>query len=96
MRLVASSYAPDTVERDHGWREYALCAETDPEIFYPADGMTAAPARAICMGCEVRAECLQYALGREKEGVWGGMSAGQRKAILAARTRHTTIPKEAS
>lgn len=92
MNLVAPEYAPDTVERDHGWRADALCAQVDPELFYPDHGATAAPARAICMACEVRPQCLQWALGREKEGVWGGMSAGQRKAILAARTRHTTIP----
>jgi WhiB family redox-sensing transcriptional regulator len=34
----------------------------------------------------VREDCLEYALaGKEKYGVWGGMSERQRRAIRSAR-----------
>jgi WhiB family redox-sensing transcriptional regulator len=81
-------FAPDTTQPDHGWRAYALCAQTDPALFYPEEGQSTAPARAVCMGCEVRRECLAYALEREPLGVWGGLSQGQRKAMK--RRRRTT------
>jgi WhiB family transcriptional regulator, redox-sensing transcriptional regulator len=40
------------------WRDSALCAQTDPAIFFPEVGDSAAEAKRICSGCEVRAECL--------------------------------------
>ncbi|WP_326811672.1 WhiB family transcriptional regulator [Streptomyces scopuliridis] len=61
------------------WMANALCAETDPDLFYPEKGVTSAPAREICMGCPVRTDCLNHALTvPETQGVWGGMSARQR------------------
>ena len=68
------------------WWGYASCPETDPEIFYPPRGASPAPARRVCMGCAVRAACLEYALSaRISEGVWGGKTPQQRRAILRER-----------
>lgn len=44
----------------------ALCAETDPELFFPEIGQKAIEAREICMACDVRAECLQWALDHDE------------------------------
>ncbi|ADP83820.1 WhiB family transcriptional regulator [Pseudofrankia inefficax] len=63
------------------WRERAVCAQTDPEAFFPEKGQSAREAKRVCAGCEVRSECLQYALDNdERFGVWGGLSERERRA----------------
>lgn len=43
-------------------------------------------AKAICMGCPVRAECLAEALDNRIEwGVWGGMTERERRQLLRQR-----------
>lgn len=71
---------------DTTWTDDALCAQTDPDLFFPEKGGTSNDARAVCQQCPVIAECLTYALdARMSDGVWGGMSAAERKAILRKR-----------
>ena len=39
-------------------------------------------AKKICVGCEVRAECLSYALANdERFGIWGGLSERERRRL---------------
>jgi WhiB family redox-sensing transcriptional regulator len=67
---------------DQGWQEQALCAETDPEAFFPEKGGSTREAKKICTGCEVRTECLEYALGNdERFGIWGGLSERERRRL---------------
>lgn len=62
------------------WQERALCAQTDPEAFFPEKGGSTREAKAVCASCEVRAECLEYALENdERFGIWGGMSERERR-----------------
>ena|GEM_PF-179264 len=62
------------------WQERALCAQTDPEAFFPEKGGSTREAKRICSGCEVRTECLEYALANdERFGIWGGMSERERR-----------------
>ena len=64
------------------WRDLALCAEVDPELFFPDKGESSRPAKRVCTGCEVRAECLQDALDHgERFGVWGGLSERERREL---------------
>ena len=64
------------------WAEDALCAQTDPELFFPDKGGTCAPARRVCARCPVRAECLQDALDTgERFGIRGGLSERQRRKL---------------
>ena len=64
------------------WQDLALCAETDPESFFPPKGGSTREAKRTCRSCEVRAECLEYALGNdERYGVWGGMSERERRRL---------------
>jgi len=64
------------------WQERALCAQTDPEAFFPEKGGSTREAKRICMGCEVRDECLDYALAHdERFGIWGGLSERERRRI---------------
>ncbi|HET9254222.1 MAG TPA: WhiB family transcriptional regulator [Pseudonocardiaceae bacterium] len=64
------------------WQERALCAQTDPEAFFPEKGGSTREAKQICAGCEVRAECLEYALAfDERFGIWGGLSERERRKL---------------
>ena len=62
------------------WQDRALCAQTDPEAFFPEKGGSTREAKRVCRSCEVRAECLEYALGHdERFGIWGGLSERERR-----------------
>lgn len=64
------------------WQERALCAQTDPEAFFPEKGGSTREAKRICQGCEVRDECLEYALAHdERFGIWGGLSERERRRL---------------
>ncbi|MGL4177347.1 MAG: WhiB family transcriptional regulator [Dermatophilaceae bacterium] len=65
-----------------GWQERSLCAQTDPEAFFPEKGGSTREAKKVCVGCEVRSECLEYALANdERFGIWGGMSERERRKL---------------
>ena len=67
---------------EQSWQERSLCAQTDPEAFFPEKGGSTREAKRICVGCEVRAECLEYALGNdERFGIWGGLSERERRRL---------------
>ena len=64
------------------WKDRALCAETDPEAFFPEKGGSTREAKKVCVSCEVRSECLDFALGNdERFGIWGGLSERERRRI---------------
>ncbi len=64
------------------WRDLALCAQVDLGMFYPRKGQSPGPAKKICRGCEVRAECLAFALEHDEQfGVWGATSAHERRTM---------------
>jgi WhiB family redox-sensing transcriptional regulator len=68
---------------DLSWQDSAPCAESDPEAWFPEKGGTAVPAKRICARCEVKEECLRYALEHEIQfGVWGGLSSDERRPLL--------------
>ncbi len=72
-------------EDDQGalaWQADALCSQTDPEAFFPEKGGSTRDAKKICSGCEVKAECLEYALKNdERFGIWGGLSERERRRL---------------
>ena len=64
------------------WQDRALCAQTDPEAFFPEKGGSTREAKRVCTSCEVRAECLDYALANdERFGIWGGLSERERRKL---------------
>ena len=74
------------------WQERSLCAQTDPESFFPEKGGSTREAKKVCVGCEVRAECLEYALAeRIDHGVWGGASERERRRLLKARRVRVSV-----
>jgi WhiB family redox-sensing transcriptional regulator len=69
-------------DEEQDWQERALCAQTDPEAFFPEKGGSTREAKRICTGCEVRAECLEFALAHdERFGIWGGLSERERRRL---------------
>ncbi len=69
-------------EIEDQWQERALCAQTDPEAFFPEKGGSTREAKRICLGCEVKDECLEYALANdERFGIWGGLSERERRRL---------------
>ena len=73
---------PGLTPDDPEWQERALCAQTDPEAFFPEKGGSTREAKRICMGCEVRDACLEYALAHdERFGIWGGLSERERRRL---------------
>lgn len=67
---------------DEQWQELALCAQTDPESFFPEKGGSTREAKRICTGCEVRDACLEYSLAHdERFGIWGGLSERERRRL---------------
>ncbi len=64
------------------WQERALCAQTDPEAFFPEKGGSTREAKRVCLSCDVRVECLEYALSQdERFGIWGGLSERERRRL---------------
>jgi WhiB family redox-sensing transcriptional regulator len=74
------------ISTDTSWMSRGNCADRDPSIFFPSDGVGVERAKKLCEGCPSQLPCLEYALAnRVDHGVWGGASERQRRRILKAR-----------
>lgn len=69
--------------------EQAICRETDPEIFFPAETNAqkqheqTEAAKAICRRCAHTLDCARYAIrNRVEYGIWGGLTPGDRMTLL--------------
>ena len=73
---------------DMAWAGDALCAEVGGDIHFPEKGEPAAPAKRVCMACEVRHECGEYAITRnERFGIWAGTTPDQRRVLRRERSQ---------
>ncbi|WP_456992472.1 WhiB family transcriptional regulator [Geodermatophilus sp. SYSU D01105] len=82
----AQSWAAPVPAGDESWRLDALCAETDPEAFFPEKGGSTREAKRVCAGCPVRSQCLEFALANdERFGIWGGLSERERRRLRLQR-----------
>lgn len=78
---------------DIAWQDRALCAQTDPEAFFPEKGGSTREAKKVCRGCEVRAECLEYAVEHgERFGIWGGLSERERRRMKPEAPAPRALP----
>jgi len=81
---VTFAYSPDA-----RWQDQAACKGMNSELFFMTDdGQPHPTARAVCEGCPVRLDCLNYAQRTRSVGVWGGTTEedrnrGRRRAIPA-------------
>ncbi|QAU07207.1 WhiB family transcription factor [Gordonia phage Asapag] len=68
------------------WHIDAPCSQADADAWFPEKGESTANAKRVCMGCDVRTTCLEWALEhKEKFGVWGGLSELERRHLLKER-----------
>ncbi|MEX0768000.1 MAG: WhiB family transcriptional regulator [Microthrixaceae bacterium] len=75
-------------EEDKSWQMLSNCLGVDPDLFFPERGASTKDAKAVCQGCVVREDCLEYALtNREKFGIWGGLSERERRRIRRERAQ---------
>jgi WhiB family redox-sensing transcriptional regulator len=75
---------------DQPWADQALCAQTDPESFFPEKGGSTHEAKKVCAACFVQAECLDWALTtNERFGIWGGLSERERRKLTHTNTERT-------
>jgi WhiB family transcriptional regulator, redox-sensing transcriptional regulator len=72
------------------WAARGACKTSDPDSLF-VQGAAQNRAKAVCMGCPVRTECLSDALDNRVEfGVWGGMTERERRALLRRRPNVTS------
>jgi len=75
------------------WRHRSACLDEDPELFFPIGNTGPAilqieEAKVVCRRCEVREQCLAWALeAGQDHGVWGGMSEDERRALKRRNAR---------
>lgn len=92
LRVIDADTRPTTLAEifeitAEPWMERAMCAQTDPEAFYPDKGGSTREAKNVCRGCDVRADCLEYALDhQERHGIWGGLSERERRRLASGQT----------
>jgi WhiB family transcriptional regulator, redox-sensing transcriptional regulator len=76
------------VDEDTAWKASGACVGMDIDIFFPGLGSSNKQAKEVCATCDVRQECLDYAmLHEEVDGVWGGVSAEERRRLLRSYRR---------
>lgn len=77
------------------WRGGAQCQGESAGLFFPPSSCESREerqareqaARALCTRCEVREQCLEYALYvQEPHGIWGGLTELERRRLLRQRT----------
>ena len=79
---VANAYSADSEDNPLAWQADALCAQTDPEAFFPEKGGSTRDAKRICQSCDAKQACLDYALANdERFGIWGGLSERERRKL---------------
>lgn len=84
--------ARDSNPNDPYWRSQARCRTVDPETMFPLPTEPDDMALSLCRGCNVRPECLATALNAgDCEGVWGGTTARERRAMLVAWRGHGEV-----
>ncbi|MGW2458012.1 WhiB family transcriptional regulator [Streptomyces sp. NPDC004457] len=86
------------------WRERALCRGQDPDLFFPIGNVNSGlvaiqtdEAKAVCRHCPVRERCLAWAVAADPvEGIWGGTTEGERRAMRRRTARTPGVTETAA
>lgn len=79
------------------WRDDAACRDHDPDLFFPIGSTGPAveqadEAKQVCSGCDVREQCLEYAMASNQDaGVWGGLTEDERRSLKRQRQRQRRL-----
>lgn len=80
VSVGARGVALEDVPPPGAWARVGRCRGVDPAVFFPARGDDVRQAKAICRLCPVVDDCRAYGLEfPELDGVWGGLSARERR-----------------
>ena len=72
----------------YDWQEHARCRGEDPDLFFPERGSPGDSAKRVCVTCDVRLDCLEYALANgERYGIWGGLTERERTRLRRQAAR---------
>ncbi|MFD5506356.1 WhiB family transcriptional regulator [Streptomyces sp. NPDC059761] len=90
-------------EDDGPWHAEAVCRRDEAGLFFaPSKEPTAArlsreeAAKRVCARCPVMVACREHALLQpEPYGVWGGLTAAERRVVLARRRRRAAELRQA-
>lgn len=86
VRIIPADTRHEVLPARPAWQALAACAGLDANLFFPERGVSTAPAKAVCRGCPVKDECLDYALeNKERFGVFGGLSERERRYTRSQR-----------
>ena len=81
--MSLSELAELIAKYEGNWESHAACRDLSSSVFFPERGQSSRKAKQVCRGCEVRTECLAFALeSRQKYGIWGGLTGEERKAYM--------------
>lgn len=84
-------HATVTDETDRAWRAGAACRNGDATVFFPEGSWVSSlaavdAAKALCITCRVRRQCLDFAVSTaQSAGIWGGLTTEERLALEAPR-----------
>ena len=82
LQALRAKLYGDEDEDDDKWRDRALCAQVDPDLFFPEKGGPSRDAKQLCLSCPVKDPCLEFAMASEERfGIWGAMSERERRRL---------------
>ncbi|GAA4862812.1 WhiB family transcriptional regulator [Kitasatospora terrestris] len=95
LHPIESSTPRAAAVEDDPWHTGAACRSDEAGLFFaPSKEPTAArlareeQAKRVCARCPVLLECREHALAQpEPYGVWGGLTAAERRVVLTRRRR---------
>jgi WhiB family redox-sensing transcriptional regulator len=92
LGTAQGSHKPPRSRRDTAWKDRAACQGLPDEYFFPPPKVRILDTtRRNCAGCEVRLDCLAYALNYcEDDGIWGGLSEAERRTLKRRQKEHTS------
>lgn len=70
---------------DLDWREIAACTGKQEFFFNDHKASMVREAKKICETCPVRPQCLAHAMKHDEYGVWGGLTANERRKARRAQ-----------
>ncbi|WP_225848957.1 WhiB family transcriptional regulator [Streptomyces sp. HPF1205] len=86
------------------WRVRGLCLREDPDLFFPIGGVNSGmavlqtdEAKVVCSHCPVTRQCLAWAIDvGPVEGIWGGTTEGERRAMRRSAARESEATDNAA
>ena len=72
--------------------ENPLCAQVDGDVWFPEKGGNIVAAQSICHKCPHRTECAEWGIKHESHGIWGGLSANDRRLIRRKKNIVLEVP----